>query len=85
MVSVSSQVAPETILAFPVPCPPVRHARSTILLGSMASLRAAGHFETYAAALPVEHRDVLFQTVAGVWIPVEVARAHYRAHASRSR
>lgn len=71
--------APETVLAFPIPCPPVRHARSTILLGSMASLREAGHFETYVAALEAEHRDPLLQTVAGVWLPVEVARAHYRA------
>jgi hypothetical protein len=45
----------------------------------MASLRQAGHFEAYAAALAPEHRDLLLQAVAGVWIPVDVARSHYRA------
>ena len=71
--------APEIVLQFPATCAPVRHARSTIVLGSIASLRHAGHFERYAAALAPEHRDPLLQAVAGTWIPVEVARSHYRA------
>ena len=55
------------------------HARSTIVLGSIASLRHAGHFDRYAAALAPEHRDQLLHAVAGTWIPVEVARSHYGA------
>ncbi len=77
--SLSAPGAPEVVLAFPTTCVPVRHARSTILLGSIAALRHAGHFERYAAALPTEHREGLLQAVAGTWIPVEVARSHYRA------
>lgn len=71
--------APEIVLPFPTACAPVRHARSTIVLGSIASLRHAGHFDRYAAALASEHRDQLLHAVAGTWIPVEVARSHYRA------
>jgi len=67
------------VLAFPTTCVPVRHARSTIVLGSIAALRQAGHFDRYAAALPSEHRDQLLEAVAGTWIPVAIARSHYRA------
>jgi hypothetical protein len=70
---------PETILAFPNPIVPVRHARSTVVLGSIASIRESGRFERYAASLAPEHRDELLQAVAGTWIRVEVARSHYRA------
>jgi hypothetical protein len=45
----------------------------------MSALRDKGYFDSYALALAPEHRDELLNAVAGVWIPVEVARAHYRA------
>lgn len=70
---------PETILALPARVTPARHMRSTILLGSMSSLRRAGHFERYAGALDPRHRDTLLQAVAGIWIPADAALAHYRA------
>jgi len=76
---VASPDSGEIVLAFPTPCSTVRHARSTILLGSIASLRQAGHYDRYVAALRPEHRDVLLQAVAGTWVPLEAARAHYRA------
>lgn len=69
----------ETVLAFPSPCGPVRHARSTIILGSIAALKERSYFDRYAAALAPEHRDKLLNAVAGVWIPVDVVRSHYRA------
>jgi hypothetical protein len=53
--------------------------RSTLLLGSIGALRAAGHFDSYAAALAEEHREELLHAVAGTWIPVEIARSHYKA------
>ncbi len=71
--------APEVVLAFPATCVPVRHARSTILLGSIGAVRQAGHFDRYAAALPAEHRGELLEAIAGTWIAVEVAHSHYRA------
>jgi hypothetical protein len=45
----------------------------------MASLRQAGHFDGYAAAIPEEHRDQLLQAVAGTWVPIDIAQSHYRA------
>jgi hypothetical protein len=79
---VSLSEAGEVLLPFPASAAPVRHARSTILLGSIASLRKAGHFEAYSSALSPAHREALLQAVAGTWIPLDVALAHYRACAS---
>jgi hypothetical protein len=76
---VASLNVPEIVLPFPTTVAPVRHARSTILLGSIAALRQAGHFERYSAALAPEHKSELLHAVAGTWIAVEVARSHYRA------
>jgi hypothetical protein len=72
-------VGPEVILALPAKNNPVKHMRSTILLGSIASLRAAGHIDAYRSALEPRHHETLFQAVAGIWIPLDVAMAHYRA------
>ena len=58
---------------------PVRRVRSTIIAAGVATLRANGHFDTYADALEGESRDALLATVAGAWLPVELALAHYRA------
>ena len=69
----------EVVLPFPERVPPVRHVRSTVLLASLQSLRDAGHFDRYVKALSVEHRDFLLGTVAGVWVDVAYAAAHYEA------
>jgi hypothetical protein len=69
----------EVILPFPSPIVAARHARSTILLGSIASIRDLGRFDDYAALLPPAARDVLLGAVAGAWIPIDVALAHYEA------
>ena len=69
----------ETVLPFPNQVAPVRHARSTVVIGSIASIRESGRFERYAASLVPEHRDELLHAVAGTWIRVEVARSHYSA------
>jgi hypothetical protein len=55
------------------------HARSTLLLGSVASLRAAGLFEAYEAVAPAEVLAAVGSSVAGMWIPIDVAVAHYIA------
>jgi hypothetical protein len=67
----------EKHLPFPDPLVPARHARSTVLLGSIASIREAGRFDDYAARLPLKHRPLLLEAVAGMWIPIEIARVHY--------
>jgi hypothetical protein len=57
----------------------MRHVRSTLLMGSIASVRAAGHFDAYHAALDPRHREVLLTAVAGMWIPLDSVWAHYNA------
>jgi hypothetical protein len=69
----------EIVLPFPNPIVPARHARSTILLGSQAAVRDAGRFEEYAALLRPTARDQLLNLVAGAWVPIELAAAHYEA------
>jgi hypothetical protein len=69
----------EVVLAFPEPIKPLRHVRSTLLLGGMASLTAAGLLEAYTSVAPAEVRAAIQSSVAGMWIPVQTAVAHYLA------
>lgn len=69
----------EAILDFPPRLAPIRHMRSTVILGAMAAVKDAGHFEKWRDAIPQEPRDMFLQMVAGVWIPIETAMVHYRA------
>lgn len=75
----AERVREEAVLSFPERVPSVRHVRSTLLLASLQSLRDAGHFDRYAKALPPEHHEVLLGAVAGVWIDIAHATAHYEA------
>jgi len=63
----------------PTPIAPIRHARSTVLIGSIATIRESGRFAEYEARLSAAHRDILFNLVAGTWVPLDVAYAHYDA------
>lgn len=67
------------ILPFPVHVEPVRELRTTVIVSSLAVLRAGGHFDRYVANLPPEARELLVHTVAGAWIPIELGLIHYRA------
>lgn len=51
--------------------------RSTLLTTSIQSLRARGLFDRYAALLPARHRETILTSVAGVWLPIDVGKAHY--------
>jgi hypothetical protein len=53
--------------------------RSTLITTSMAAIRARQRFEAYEKALPKEWRDALLTAVAGMWLPIQVALAHYNA------
>lgn len=74
--------APEVILPLPERVEPVRHIRSTLLHSSYASIRDAGYDKAYRAALPRQYHSAIFDTVAGMWIPIEIAVAHYDACAT---
>lgn len=69
----------DVVLAFPAHAVATRAVRSTVLLGSITSLKEEGHFDRMSAALEPAYRDTLLQAVAGVWLPLEAALAYYRA------
>jgi hypothetical protein len=56
---------------------PLRQIRSTLLSSSLQSLRDHGVSDRYFAALPREHHEAILSLVAGVWVPVDLAIAHY--------
>jgi hypothetical protein len=53
--------------------------RSTWLSSSLRALRERNLLERYLAFLPAEHHETVLSTVVGVWLPTEVAIAHYAA------
>ncbi len=53
--------------------------RSTWLHVSLETLKQRGLFPRYLANLPVKHHESVLSTIAGVWLPSEVAVAHYEA------
>jgi hypothetical protein len=69
----------DVVLEFPQPVVPLRHVRGTLLIGSVATLREAGYFESYARVVAPEVLKTIEASVAAMWIPVETALAHYDA------
>jgi hypothetical protein len=74
--------AVETFLPFRAP--PARMgiagmARSTLVTASIQSLRARGLYDRYAVRLTGDQQEALSSAIAGVWIPMGLAVAHYRA------
>jgi len=63
----------------PSPVVVARHARSTILMGSISCIRELGRFDEYVTHLPDAHRELLLDAVAAAWIPMDVAFSHYSA------
>ena len=68
----------ELLVPFPSPLRPIRHARSTVLVGSIAVLRAGDRWDAYLKALPSVHEEVLLHAVAATWISIDAAVAHYQ-------
>jgi hypothetical protein len=54
-------------------------ARSVLVTNSIRSLRTRGLYDRYAIRLPETDRAALATAVAGVWIPMSLAVAHYEA------
>jgi hypothetical protein len=53
--------------------------RSTLVTSSIRSLRARGLGERYVGLLFGPHRETVLTSIAGVWLPVAAAMAHYEA------
>jgi hypothetical protein len=72
----------ETLVPLPAPRAQIASAtrfRSTWIVSSLDALREAGHFDRYLIKLGFENRDAILETVAGAWLPMATARAHYDA------
>jgi hypothetical protein len=72
----------EEFLALPLPrdrITLITQVRSTLLASSVRALQTRGDFERYLTVLPAELHERITQMVAGVWIPLEIAQAHYTA------
>ena len=72
----------EVVVPFSAPegrAGPVYAIRSTLLSISMKSLRERGLYERYLANLNGPHRQLILGTIAGEWLDVEAAFAHYEA------
>jgi hypothetical protein len=57
----------------------VTRCRSTLLVSSTLTLREAGLFDRYTALLAPAWREAVLQCVAGTWLPIQAAIAHYEA------
>jgi hypothetical protein len=49
------------------------------VVSSIQTLKERGHFEQYKRILSPAHTDAILLAVAGMWLPMPVARAHYEA------
>ncbi len=66
---------PDTLAAEPN----ATHVRSTLLIASGRTLRRHGHYERYQALLAPADYATIVSSAAGMWLPIEVGIAHYRA------
>jgi hypothetical protein len=72
----------EIICPFPVPRAALgacKSVRSTLLTSSLETLRKNERLEEYTRVIAPEHKETILSTVAGIWLPIEVACAHYDA------
>lgn len=53
--------------------------RSTLIATSLQSLRTRGFLDRYARLVEGPHGETVMTAVAGSWLPMDAAVAHYRA------
>jgi hypothetical protein len=71
--------APEVIMPLPASFQPLKSVRSTLIISSYGTMRDQGYGKAYLEALPAQYHRAVLDAVAGVWLPVDVALAHYNA------
>jgi hypothetical protein len=74
--------ARESIVALRHPresIPPVARVRSTMVISSLRGLRERGRLDAYRERLPAAFHEPILGAVAGAWLGIDVATAHYRA------
>jgi hypothetical protein len=68
----------ETIVALPVPLRPVSQVRASILLVSLQALSRMKLIDEYRRRLPESEHAAMFSLAGVRWVPIELARTHYR-------
>jgi hypothetical protein len=71
--------AEEVVLALPANVANARNMKSTVLQASVNAVRTGPRGAAYLAKLAPAHKDALLTAIAGTWIPIDVAAAHYEA------
>ncbi len=66
-------------MPFPSPFKDLSRVKSTLLMASVAALREAGLYESYYSKLNPLFDDEVLNCLAGSWVSVRAARAHYNA------
>jgi hypothetical protein len=66
------------IIPHAAPLVEATQVRSTLLQSSLATIRGIGRFEEYVSRLDAKFRDAILHSLAPVWLPIEVGRAHYQ-------
>jgi hypothetical protein len=59
--------------------PPVARVRSTMVISSLRGLGERGLLDAYRERLPAAFHEPILGAIAGEWLGIEVATAHYRA------
>jgi len=75
-------VKEEVLVPFRAPpgsVPLVTRVRSTLITSSVQALRRRGHEAAYFARLSPDHAKEVSGLIAGVWLPLGLAMAHYGA------
>jgi hypothetical protein len=75
-------VEPDVVVPFTLPrirLGAATEARSTLITLSIDAVRGRGRLRDYSALLPRHHREEILSSVAGTWMPMRVAFAHYEA------
>ena len=58
---------------------PLTHVRSTLVSASLMAMTSRGLSDAYFAKLPPALHATVRTLVAGAWVPLEIAQAHYQA------
>ncbi|HEX8789686.1 MAG TPA: hypothetical protein VF765_01955 [Polyangiaceae bacterium] len=58
---------------------PLKALRSTVVASGINVFRVRGLIDAYSKNLDAKSRDILLTTVAGTWLPVDLALAHFAA------
>jgi hypothetical protein len=72
----------EVIVPLPGPrerIPATKQVRSTLIASSQRAVRDRGRFDEYLKLVDSRWREPLTIAVAGTWLPIDAAMAHYRA------